>query len=148
MPGSLQNSLLMRGLNAKRLDTECIEAIKRTLLLFRNDPQFRGKGKRVPLRQFSDLCGVSRVTLYDVMRGERQALEHRTRDRILHAIALVIHGGLRWQRSYTNPVREIRTIKKGTISWTPVMPNGDPPPLIRRREPRRGKKEKHGYANL
>ena len=126
--------LVMRDKRMQALDLQCIADIQRSLNRFRFDPQFRGNGKRVPLRQFAELCGVSRQTLYDLVRGDRKGIEPHTRDRILHAIALVSEHGLRWKRTaIRKAIVERRVIVPGLIEWTPVMPNGGPPPLIPQR---------------
>ena len=130
MPSPLEANI--RRIN--QLDLDCIADIQRSLNRFRFDPQFRGNGKRVPLRQFAELCGVSRQTLYDLVRGDRKGIEPTTRDRILHAIKLVTECGLRWKRTaIRKAVIERRVIVPGLIEWTPVMPNGEPPPMIPRR---------------
>jgi hypothetical protein len=129
-----RSPLNMHALAMRKFDTECMADIRRTLLRFSNDPAFRGSGKRVPLRQFAELVGVSRQTLYDLVRGDRKGLEPSTRDRLQAGIKLVLEGGLRWKRvAIRKPVVERRVIDPGLIEWTAVMPNGDPPPPIRRR---------------
>jgi hypothetical protein len=116
------------------LDVDCLVEIKRTLRRFQFDPAFRGNGNRVPLRQFAELCGVSRQTIYDLVRGDRKGIEPSTRDRIMHAIALVTERGLRWKRqAVRKPVVERRIIDPGLIEWTAVMPDGSPPPAIPQR---------------
>jgi transcriptional regulator with XRE-family HTH domain len=116
------------------LDVDCLVEIKRTLRRFQFDPAFRGNGNRVPLRQFAELCGVSRQTIYDLVRGDRKGIEPSTRDRILNAIELVTQHGLRWKRiAVRKPVVERRVIDPGLIEWTAVMPNGKPAPPIPQR---------------
>jgi transcriptional regulator with XRE-family HTH domain len=123
----------------KALDVECLAEIKRQLNKFRFDPAFRGQGKRVPLRQFAKYCGVSRQTLYDLLRGDRKGIVPETRDRIMAAFALVNDQGLRFKRVIIRkPVverrrRRRRLIAPGLIEWQAVMPNGAAvPPMPRR----------------
>lgn len=120
----------------RQLDIECLVEINRALNKFRFDPFYRGKAKRVPLVQFADYCGVSRQTLYDLVRGDRKGIEPATRDRILHAIELVEKHGLRFHRVVVRKsVIERRVISPGVIEWQPVMPNGAaPPPLPQRQQ--------------
>jgi hypothetical protein len=116
------------------LDLACIDEIKRLLNKFRFDAQYRGKGKRVPWRQFAELSGVSRQTLYDLVRGDRKGIEPATRDRIMAALKMVLEGGVRWRRiTVRKPVVERRVIAPGLIEWIAVMPDGTPAPLIPRK---------------
>jgi len=139
------------GARAKRLsqlDVDCLAEIKRELNRFRFDPYFRGRGQRVPLRQFADLCAVSRQTLYDLVRGDRKGIEPATRDRIMAAIALVKNDGLRWQRVVLRKaIVERRVIAPGLIDWQPRMPNGEPPPPIKQRQ-RTPAQARHDHPNL
>jgi hypothetical protein len=116
------------------LDIECIDEIKRLLNKFRFDAQYRGYGNRVPWRQFSELCGVSRQTLYDLVRGDRKGIEPATRDRIFAALKMVLEQGVRWKRiTVRKPVVERRVIAPGLIEWIAIMPDGTPAPLIPRK---------------
>lgn len=124
-----------RQVRMSQLDLDCIADIVRHLNKFRFDPAYRGKGKRVPMRQLAVICGVSRQTLYDLVRGDRKGIEPSTRDRILAAIALVTDQGLRWKRTVVRkPVIERRLVAPGAVEWVPVMPDGSPPPLIKQRQ--------------
>jgi hypothetical protein len=140
--------LEMRARRMGYLDLQCIDDIKRQLNKFRFDPAYRGNGQRVPLRQLADLCGVSRQTLYDLVRGDRKGIEPHTRERILAAIALVTERGLRWKRTVIRkPVVERRLIAPGLIEWMPMMPDGSAVPLILRRQRTPGQ-ARHDHPKL
>ena len=112
-------------------DSACLADIRRELMAFQVGAEFRGKANRVPLRQFAQLCGISRQTLYDIARSDRKALEPHTRDAILAAIKLIRQGGLRWKRiAVRKAVVERRVITPGLIEWRAVMPDGSAPPPI------------------
>ena len=142
----VRSPLEMRTIAMHAFDTQCIPEIRRLLFRFRLDPEYRGSAKRVPMRQFSELCGVSRQTLYDIMHGDRAGLEPHTRDAILGALDLVLNKGLRWRRVVTPAVieRYRRVITPAIVRWAPVMPDGTSPPPLRTRP----KIVKHDRAHL
>ena len=70
--------------------------IRRTLMRFRFDHEFRGAGGRVPIRIFADFVNVSPQALYKLMAGAH--LRYDTRARIAAGIAFVLNRGLRWRR--------------------------------------------------
>ena len=79
------------------------EEIVRALRRFRYDPEFRGP-KRVPIRVLADLVGVSRMTIYGVMRPDlrtrpKRMISERTRAKLSPAIAAILDGRLRFRRT-------------------------------------------------
>jgi len=77
--------------------------IVRTLRRFRYDSEFRGP-KRVPIRMLADLVGVSRMTIYGVMRPDlptrpKGMISERTRAKLSPAIAAISDGRLRFRRT-------------------------------------------------
>ena len=79
------------------------EEIVRALRRFRYDPEFRGP-KRVPIRVLADLVGVSRMTIYEVMRPDlrtrpKRMISERTRAKLSPAIAAILDGRLRFRRT-------------------------------------------------
>jgi hypothetical protein len=79
------------------------EEIVRALRRFRYDPEFRGP-KRVPIRVLADLIGVSRMTIYEVMRPDlrtrpKRMISERTRAKLSPAIAAILDGRLRFRRT-------------------------------------------------
>ena len=79
------------------------EEIVRALRRFRYDPEFRGP-RRVPIRVLADLIGVSRMTIYGVMRPDLQTrpksmFSERTRAKLSPAIAAILDGRLRFRRT-------------------------------------------------
>ena len=79
------------------------EEIVRALRRFRYDPEFRGQ-KRVPIRVLADLVGVSRMTIYEVMRPDlrtrpKRMISERTRAKLSPAIAAILDGRLRFRRT-------------------------------------------------
>jgi hypothetical protein len=79
------------------------EEIVRALRRFRYDPEFRGP-KRVPIRVLADLVGVSRMTIYEVMRPDlrtrpKRMISERTRAKLSPAIAAILDGRLRFRRA-------------------------------------------------
>ena len=80
-------------------DAEIMRALRR----FRYDPEFRGP-KRVPIRVLADLIGVSRMTIYEVMRPDlrtrpKRMISERTRAKLSPAIAAILDGRLRFRRT-------------------------------------------------
>jgi len=133
----------------RALDRECVAEIRRTLMMFQRDPVFRGAGRRVPLRQFAALCGVSRQTLYDITWSDRKSLEPATRDRIMRAINMVFIDGLRWKRvAVRRPKIKRIVIDPGLIEWRPVMPNDGPVPNLPRRQISPAQARAHDYPNI
>jgi hypothetical protein len=136
-----------------KLDTECLGKIREALDRFQRDPIYRGAGKRVPLRQFADLCGLSRQSLYDIVGNQRKGIEPRTRDRILAALKLV-NAGLRFRRVTLQKAIVTRTCivhQPAIVEWQAVMPNGQRPPPIPGR-PRgligSGRRNKHDQPGM
>ena len=91
-----QTSQPMRGLLT---DAEIVRALRR----FRYDSEFRGP-KRVPIRVLADLIGVSRMTIYGVMRPDlrtrpKRMISKRTRAKLSPAIAAILDGRLRFRRT-------------------------------------------------
>ena len=91
-----QTSQPMRGLLT---DAEIVRALRR----FRYDSEFRGP-KRVPIRMLADLVGVSRMTIYGVMRPDlptrpKGMISERTRAKLSPAIAAISDGRLRFRRT-------------------------------------------------
>ena len=79
------------------------EEIVRALRRFRYDPEFRGP-RRVPIRVLADLIGVSRMTIYGVMRPDlrtrpKRMISERTRAKLSPAIAAILDGRLRFRRT-------------------------------------------------
>jgi hypothetical protein len=112
------------------LDVECLGKIREAINGFRREQFYRGTGRRVPLRQFAELCGLSRQSLYAIIKHDRKGLEHSTRDRILAAINLV-NQGLRFKRVIIQKAVVERTVHQPAIfEWRAVMPDGRPAPLI------------------
>ena len=79
------------------------EEIARALRRFRYDPEFRGP-RRVPIRVLADLIGVSRMTIYGVMRPDlrtrpKRMISERTRAKLSPAIAAILDGRLRFRRT-------------------------------------------------
>jgi hypothetical protein len=79
------------------------EEIVRALRRFRYDPEFRGP-RRVPIRVLADLIGVSRMTIYGVMRPDlrtrpKRMISKRTRAKLSPAIAAILDGRLRFRRT-------------------------------------------------
>ena len=79
------------------------EEIARALRRFRYDPEFRGP-RRVPIRVLADLIGVSRMTIYGVMRPDlptrpKGMISERTRAKLSPAIAAILDGKLRFRRT-------------------------------------------------
>jgi hypothetical protein len=127
--------LRARQVRMNMLDLDCLAEIRRWLNKFRFDPNYRGPGQRVPLRQLAELCAVSRQTLYDLIRGDRLGIEPATRDRINAAIVLIDQRGLRWRRKV---IRQPTIMKRiaftpTIIEWQAVMPDGSRPPPIPQR---------------
>ena len=140
-------NMARRRLNA--LDTECLNDIRRILMEFQRDPKFRGNGNRVPLRQFAELCGVSRQTLYDITWSDRKGLEPATRDRIMRAIGIVINDGLRWRRVAVRRAKIKRiTLVPAIVEWRPVMLTGAPVPNLPRRQLTPAQARNYDYSNL
>ena len=80
-------------------DAEIVRALRR----FRHDPEFRGP-KRVPIRILATLVGVSRMTIYEVMRPDlrtrpKRMISKRTRAKLSPAIAAILDGRLRFRRT-------------------------------------------------
>ena len=80
-------------------DAEIVRALRR----FRYDPEFRG-AKRVPIRVLADLVGLSRMTIYEVMRPDlrtrpKRMISKRTRAKLSPAIAAILDGRLRFRRT-------------------------------------------------
>ena len=80
-------------------DAEIVRALRR----FRHDPEFRGP-KRVPIRILATLVGVSRMTIYEVMRPDlrtrpKRMISERTRAKLSPAIAAILDGRLRFRRT-------------------------------------------------
>jgi hypothetical protein len=80
-------------------DAEIVRALRR----FRYDSEFRGP-KRVPIRVLADLIGVSRMTIYEVMRPDLRTrskgmISERTRAKLSPAIAAILDGRLRFRRT-------------------------------------------------
>ena len=69
--------------------------IKRTLLRFRYDREFRGP-RRVPIKTLADYVGLSREILYQAMRG---SISDRTQVVLSWAIIAIREGRLRFHRS-------------------------------------------------
>lgn len=135
------NPLFAYSRRMSQLDVECLIEIRRTLNRFRFDPAYRGGGQRVPLRQFADLCGLSRQSLYDIVRNDRKGIEPQTRDRIMAAIAL-IDRGVRFKRVVVQPAVVERIVHSpAVVEWQAIMPDGQPAPMIPRR-PRTPAQEK------
>ena len=72
--------------------------IKRTLLRFRYDREFRGP-RRVPIKTLADHVGLSREILYQAMRG---SISDRTQVVLSWAIIAIREGRLRFHRSGQN----------------------------------------------
>jgi hypothetical protein len=89
-----------------------LEDLRRELLRFRFDPQYKGRDRRVPIWGFAGFVGISRVALYKFMSREQEYLRPRTKARILHGLALV-RDGMRWRRR--------------NRLWQPFMPDGSLP---------------------
>jgi hypothetical protein len=69
--------------------------IKRTLLRFRYNREFRGP-RRVPIKTLADHIGLSPETLYQAMRG---SVSDRTQAVLSWAIIAIREGRLRFHRS-------------------------------------------------
>jgi hypothetical protein len=69
--------------------------IKRTLLRFRYDREFRGP-RRVPIKTLADHVGLSREILYQAMRG---SISDRTQVVLSGVIIAIREGRLRFHRS-------------------------------------------------
>lgn len=96
-----------------------LEDIRRELMRFQHDPQFKGRGRRVPISGFAELAGVSRQTLYELIKRSRAfRLKPETIARIKVALDRVLVDGIRWRRPcYRN--------------WEMVVPPGvKPPPVV------------------
>jgi hypothetical protein len=78
--------------------------IKRTLLRYRFDRQFRGP-KRIPIKSLAQYLGVSHQTIFEAMRGK---ISDRTRGKLSPAIVAIAEGRLRFRRR--GQVWEIETI--------------------------------------
>jgi hypothetical protein len=68
--------------------------IKRTLLRYRFDRQFRG-AKRIPIKTLADYVGLSHETLFQAMRGK---ISDRTRAKLSWAIVSISEERLRFRR--------------------------------------------------
>jgi hypothetical protein len=68
--------------------------ITRALRRFRYDPEFRGV-RRVPIRAFAGLVGLSYETLYQAMRHR---MSYRTRVKLTWAIKAILEGQLGFRR--------------------------------------------------
>jgi hypothetical protein len=68
--------------------------IKRTLLRYRFDRQFRGP-KRIPIKTLGEYVDISHETLFQAMRGK---ISDRTRAKLSWAIVAIAEGRLRFQR--------------------------------------------------
>jgi len=91
-----------------------LEDLRRELLRFRYDAQYKGRDRRVPLQAFAAFVGVSRQTLYELMaRRPLFDLTPRTRSRIVQGVAMVLEQGLRWRRRQQ--------------VWEPYLPDGSLP---------------------
>jgi len=76
-----------------------LDAIRRELLRFRYDPEFKGRGNRVSLRHLARLVGLPRSLLYEIMHRQlRFNPSPHLRRRLRYAIDLVLVHGLRWHR--------------------------------------------------
>ena len=92
-------------------DAEVVRALRR----FRYDPEFRG-AKRVPIRVLADLVGLSRMTIYEVMRPDLptrpRKISEATRIKLSFAIKAISEGRLRFRR------RGQRWDAEGAAIWT------------------------------
>jgi hypothetical protein len=68
--------------------------IKRTLLRYRYDREFRGP-RRVPIKTLADYVGLSHETLFQAMRG---SISDVTRAKLSWAIVAIADGRLRFRR--------------------------------------------------
>jgi hypothetical protein len=71
-----------------------VAEIKRTLLRYRFDRQFRGP-KRIPIKSLADYVGLSHETLFQAMRGK---VSDRTRAKLSQAIVSIAEGRLQFRR--------------------------------------------------
>jgi hypothetical protein len=92
-----------------------LENMRRELMRFRFDAQYRGYDRRVPVAGLAAYCGVTRQTIYALTaRRIEFSLKPATHARLAHVIAMVLEKGLRWRR------RDRR--------WEPFLPGGAPLP--------------------
>jgi len=103
--------------------------IKRMLMRFRFDPEFRGADGRVPIKLFARFVNITPQTLYHFLAGDLH-LRYDTRSRVLAGLAAVA-AGLRWHR-HNN-------------SWVAVAP-GEPVPPEKPKKPNKPKKQLSGAA--
>lgn len=91
-----------------------LEDMRRELLRFRFDPQYKGPDRRVPALCFAEFVGLSRQTLYALMARSRMFdLTDGARARIAYGIIMVRERGLRWRRRGGH--------------WQPFLPDGSLP---------------------
>jgi hypothetical protein len=108
---------------------EGVEEIRRQLMRYRFDPEFHGRGNRVPMRQFALLVGISRQALYHIMARDYRRLSRQSLTRF-HAAIAEIERGLRWRRT--------------SRDWVALMKDGSEPPSNARRH----ENFYHGHPNL
>jgi hypothetical protein len=91
----LPAALVLEGKTMRQVVLE-EEQIKRMLMRFRFDPEFRGADGRVPIKQFARAVNITPQTLYHFMAGDLH-LRYDTRERVLAGLEAVKRG-LRWHR--------------------------------------------------
>lgn len=114
--------------------------IRRELLKFRFDQKYQGRGNRVPIARFAELCSLSRQTLHNLTNENLAVgLLPETAKRIKAALEIVLNQGVRWRRI--------------DQTWCGFFPDGKPLPA----QPQlpgvckgRGKKHEteHDYPHL
>ena len=83
-----------------RLYAPDLENLRRELLRFRFDAQYRSRATRVTMQGVADMAQVDRQTLYAIMRRHQMfALRADTMARITEVVAMVVDRGLRWRRT-------------------------------------------------
>jgi hypothetical protein len=84
----------MPAVRARLKELGSAAEIKRTLLRYRFDPQFRGS-RRVPIKTLAGYAGVSYETLFQAMRGK---ISDRTRAKLSWAMIAIAEERLRFCR--------------------------------------------------